>query len=252
MEQSLPVSSRGYEGFLRGGIPNRLPSLGGSLVWEREICAEHNPANQTHAITTSRQTAGNLISAASQSEAVLPPNSGPFNARLWNCGGREAGNDCRWQARINPRPLSSANLRSHLPQAILFTHNLEDTIPGSMADITYEDKKIHDPNVSAREIDATPEKMHVVEELAEETGALKFVEDDTKGLVPDVQTTEGIVSNVLSVEDDPSLNPWTFRTFFLGFGLSIFGSVLAEIYYFKPQTLAVSTIFLGIHPSLQG
>jgi OPT family oligopeptide transporter len=55
-----------------------------------------------------------------------------------------------------------------------------------------------------------------------------------------------ITTHVILVEDDPSLNPWTFRAFFLGIGLSAFGGVLAEIYYFKPQTVLVSTMFLAI------
>ncbi|KAJ3739221.1 OPT oligopeptide transporter protein-domain-containing protein [Lentinula detonsa] len=55
-----------------------------------------------------------------------------------------------------------------------------------------------------------------------------------------------ITTHVITVEDDPSLNPWTFRAFFLGIGLSAFGGVLAEIYYFKPQTVLVSNMFLAI------
>ena len=31
-----------------------------------------------------------------------------------------------------------------------------------------------------------------------------------------VDTAEGLVTRVIDVEDDPTLNPWTFRTFFLG------------------------------------
>lgn len=31
-----------------------------------------------------------------------------------------------------------------------------------------------------------------------------------------VDTAEDLVTRVIAVEDDPSLNPWTFRTFFLG------------------------------------
>ena len=31
-----------------------------------------------------------------------------------------------------------------------------------------------------------------------------------------VSTAEDLVTEVLHVEDDPSLNPWTFRMFFLG------------------------------------
>ncbi|THY02860.1 OPT superfamily oligopeptide transporter [Aureobasidium pullulans] len=61
-----------------------------------------------------------------------------------------------------------------------------------------------------------------------------------------VETAEDIVNQVLSVEDDPTLNPWTFRMLFLGFGLSIFASVLQEIFYFKPQTIYVSSVFLCV------
>lgn len=34
--------------------------------------------------------------------------------------------------------------------------------------------------------------------------------------------------------------------FFLGIGLAVFGSVLQEIFYFKPQTIFVSVIFLTV------
>lgn len=55
-----------------------------------------------------------------------------------------------------------------------------------------------------------------------------------------------LVTAVLHVEDDPTINPWTFRMFFLGLGLAIFGSVLQEIFYFKPQVVVVSNIFLTV------
>ncbi|KZP23288.1 OPT superfamily oligopeptide transporter [Athelia psychrophila] len=55
-----------------------------------------------------------------------------------------------------------------------------------------------------------------------------------------------IATHVITVDDDPTANPWTFRSFFIGIGLSAFGGVLAEIYYFKPQTVLVSTLFLAI------
>jgi hypothetical protein len=48
---------------------------------------------------------------------------------------------------------------------------------------------------------------------------------DTTGIL---QNERDIVTHVISVEDDPSLNPWTFRSFFIGIGLSVFGGVLGE------------------------
>ncbi|KAK3677023.1 hypothetical protein LTR78_003228 [Recurvomyces mirabilis] len=61
-----------------------------------------------------------------------------------------------------------------------------------------------------------------------------------------VETAKDLVTQVLHVDDDPTLNPYTFRVFFLGVGLSIFGSVLQEIFYFKPQTIYVSVVFLCV------
>ncbi|KAJ3903968.1 OPT oligopeptide transporter protein-domain-containing protein [Lentinula edodes] len=67
-----------------------------------------------------------------------------------------------------------------------------------------------------------------------------------------LEDARDITTHVITIEDDPSLNPWTFRAFFLGIGLSAFGGVLAEIYYFKPQTVLVSTMFLAIISYLLG
>lgn len=96
-----------------------------------------------------------------------------------------------------------------------------------------------------------------------------YLEKDTEKQVdqPDVETISSldrdsqigvlknerdIATHVITVEDDPSLNPWTFRAFALGFALSAFGGVLAEIYYFKPQTVLVSTMFLAIISYIMG
>lgn len=61
-----------------------------------------------------------------------------------------------------------------------------------------------------------------------------------------LQNEREIATHVISVDDDPSLNCWTARAFFIGVGLSAFGGSLAQIYYFKPQTILVSLMFLAI------
>ncbi|KZT24758.1 OPT oligopeptide transporter [Neolentinus lepideus HHB14362 ss-1] len=53
-----------------------------------------------------------------------------------------------------------------------------------------------------------------------------------------------VAIKVLSTQDDETQPAFTFRFLFLGFGLSAFGSVLAQIYYFKPQTVSVAQLFL--------
>ncbi|TFK46550.1 OPT oligopeptide transporter [Heliocybe sulcata] len=53
-----------------------------------------------------------------------------------------------------------------------------------------------------------------------------------------------VAIKVLSTQDDETQPALTFRFLFLGVGLSAFGSVLAQIYYFKPQTVTVAKLFL--------
>jgi len=53
-------------------------------------------------------------------------------------------------------------------------------------------------------------------------------EGDSKFGVLD--TERDIVKHVISVHDDPTLNPWTIRAFIIGLGLSAFGSVLGKPY----------------------
>jgi hypothetical protein len=36
-------------------------------------------------------------------------------------------------------------------------------------------------------------------------------------------TARDLVSEILAVEDDPTINPWTFRMWFIGIGISVFG-----------------------------
>jgi OPT family small oligopeptide transporter len=87
------------------------------------------------------------------------------------------------------------------------------------------------------------------QETLDEKKDLKQVEvlsDDDDGNFGVLESERDIATHVITVQDDPTLNPWTFRSFIIGIGLSAFGGVLAEIYYFKPQTVLVSTMFLAV------
>ncbi|KAM0469059.1 hypothetical protein ACHAP7_010270 [Fusarium lateritium] len=64
--------------------------------------------------------------------------------------------------------------------------------------------------------------------------------------VQPLETAEDIVTHVIQVDDDPTMNPWTVRMFIVGIGLSAFGGVLQEIMYFKPQVVYVSVMFLTV------
>lgn len=57
------------------------------------------------------------------------------------------------------------------------------------------------------------------------------VESTTETDAAVLRNERDIVTHVISVQDDPSLNPWTFRSFFIGIGLSAFGSILGGCYF---------------------
>lgn len=91
---------------------------------------------------------------------------------------------------------------------------------------------------------ATDERSFDVKEKSYRVkGDIETTEEDESVIL---QNEREIATHVISVDDDPSLNPWTFRAAFIGLGLSAFGGSLAQIYYFKPQTILISVMFLGI------
>nr|AGA20382.1 oligopeptide transporter 11 [Phanerodontia chrysosporium] len=65
--------------------------------------------------------------------------------------------------------------------------------------------------------------------------------DDTDSAV--IEKAEDVALQVISTDDDPTQQAFTFRTVFLGLGLSVFSAVLATIYTFKPQNASVSQLF---------
>ncbi|KAG6900828.1 hypothetical protein C0993_000147 [Termitomyces sp. T159_Od127] len=64
-----------------------------------------------------------------------------------------------------------------------------------------------------------------------------------------LENERDIATRVISVADDPSLNPWTIRAFVIGIGLSAFGGVLAATSALGTEVLAVQRLFYKITPN---
>ena len=47
-------------------------------------------------------------------------------------------------------------------------------------------------------------------------------EEKIKKYVKPPATARELVGEILRVEDDPTINPWTFRMWFIGIGMSVF------------------------------
>lgn len=77
-----------------------------------------------------------------------------------------------------------------------------------------------------------------------------FEEEAT--VVTPLETAKDLVVDVIRLEDDPRTPALTFRMWFMGIGLSTFGATLATVYYFKPQAVFVSVIFLALISYITG
>ncbi|PCH43920.1 peptide transporter MTD1 [Wolfiporia cocos MD-104 SS10] len=61
-----------------------------------------------------------------------------------------------------------------------------------------------------------------------------------------LETAEDFSRALVSGEDDPMLPVHTFRMWFTGVGLAIFGAVLGMLFQFRPQVIYVSALFLQL------
>ncbi|ETW80571.1 oligopeptide transporter [Heterobasidion irregulare TC 32-1] len=109
--------------------------------------------------------------------------------------------------------------------------------------------------MSAVTTDATPElrrtgskgsslEKKAITDVYVDEETTSATEKDTDA-VPDkvIDKAEDVAVEIISTEDDPSLPVLTFRSVFLGIGLSAFSAVLGTIYTFKPQNATVSQLF---------
>ncbi|KAF5378543.1 hypothetical protein D9615_007071 [Tricholomella constricta] len=75
---------------------------------------------------------------------------------------------------------------------------------------------------------------------------LRVIDMGDDGKERPIETDVDVATRLISLEDDPTLPAFTFRMWFLGLGLACFGSVLGQIFYFRPQTVFVSQLFIQI------
>ncbi|SCZ88960.1 BZ3500_MvSof-1268-A1-R1_Chr1-1g00857 [Microbotryum saponariae] len=67
-----------------------------------------------------------------------------------------------------------------------------------------------------------------------------------------IETAEDISTRCISLEDDPTLIVHTIRMWFIGLGLTCFAAVLGQIFYFRPQTVFVSQLFIQVIAFIMG
>jgi hypothetical protein len=68
--------------------------------------------------------------------------------------------------------------------------------------------------------------IEAVEKL--DNGSSSSSHDEDKNYRKPPSSARDLVSEVLILEDDPTLNPWTFRMWFLGICLSLFAAYVSS------------------------
>ncbi|KAL6306111.1 OPT oligopeptide transporter [Sparassis latifolia] len=69
---------------------------------------------------------------------------------------------------------------------------------------------------------------------------------DANGRERVLETAEDFATALVSLDDDPKMPVFTFRMWFTGVGLAVFGAVLGMLFQFRPQVISVSALFLQL------
>jgi hypothetical protein len=69
---------------------------------------------------------------------------------------------------------------------------------------------------------STPD-ISVVEKPGSKPSTIRPIEEDSEYNKPPTSARD-LVTEVLSLKDDPTANPWTFRMWFIGIGISVFAA----------------------------
>ncbi|KAL1712381.1 OPT oligopeptide transporter protein-domain-containing protein [Schizophyllum commune] len=81
---------------------------------------------------------------------------------------------------------------------------------------------------------------------------VRVIDLDENGKERPIESARDYATRLLSLEDDPSLPIFTIRTVVLGIGFAAFASVLGQLFYFRPQSISVSQLFLQIFAFILG
>ncbi|KAI0028897.1 OPT oligopeptide transporter [Vararia minispora EC-137] len=91
-----------------------------------------------------------------------------------------------------------------------------------------------------------------VDQIGDVSEDVRAVDLDETGHERPIETSDDYALRLVSIEDDPTLPIHTFRMWFLALGLSCFAAVLGELFYFRPQTVYVSGLFLQVFAYILG
>ncbi|KAL1669826.1 OPT oligopeptide transporter protein-domain-containing protein [Schizophyllum commune] len=92
----------------------------------------------------------------------------------------------------------------------------------------------------------------VGDDLGEVFDDVRDIDLDENGKERPIESARDYATRLMSLEDDPTLPIFTLRSVVLGIGFAAFASVLGQLFYFRPQTISVSQLFLQIFAFILG
>ncbi|OSX63333.1 hypothetical protein POSPLADRAFT_1045686 [Postia placenta MAD-698-R-SB12] len=141
----------------------------------------------------------------------------------------------KWRVRLRAFVcLNILNIRFALSLGAQHWHDRMSTTMDAVPELQRSNTSSSLEKRKAYSADIDEEKVMVME-----ASSVDEVGSDVKV----IEKAEDVAIEILTTEDHPELPVWTFRTAFLGVGLSAFSAVLATIYTFKPQNATVSQLF---------
>jgi len=105
------------------------------------------------------------------------------------------------------------------------------------------------PHYSNEKADYADEKLGKSGSVTSQSGDEIELDDklyDANGKEKVLETPEDFSRALVSADDDPTMPIHTFRMWFAGLGLAVFGAVLGMLFQFRPQVISVSALFLQL------
>ncbi|GJJ10991.1 hypothetical protein Clacol_005220 [Clathrus columnatus] len=117
----------------------------------------------------------------------------------------------------------------------------------------HEEVVVADSKDVSEVLDQLPEKKRYSSDDSKLEASVDIKEQDIEDRLYDhngkekvLETPADFATALVSLEDDPTMPVNTFRMWFSGIGLAVFGAVLAMLFQFRPQVIDVSPLFLQL------
>ncbi|TFK88965.1 OPT oligopeptide transporter [Polyporus arcularius HHB13444] len=123
------------------------------------------------------------------------------------------------------------------------------------------ERKVSEGSITDEKVQVSSDALDGLPDLAEKRGLndigdvsedVRAIDLDESGKERPIETEQDYALRLVSLDDDPSLPINTARTWFLSLGLACFAAVLGQLFYFRPQTVQVSGLFLQVFAFILG